>query len=90
MKNELALLSLVNSKGEEQIPKSMSIKKGEWYHTTSGGQVKIVSIRTSGENVMIYFKGDRNDGIMNVSLEEFKSRLIELGSVDEIFINAVK
>lgn len=82
-----------------QTPKSITIKAGSWYDLTSGQRVKIKKIRTNGMDVVVYYMWRGKRDLFHIlpslhmsyqTLEQFKSNLIDLGSINELFISGVK
>lgn len=91
MTNQLAL---VNEKNVRQVPKSVNIKVGNFYDMTDGKTVEIVSIRTNGDEVHVYYKYfnsygkwyKRNYTRASLPLDSFKAQLLDLGSIQELFV----
>lgn len=80
-------------------PKNIDLKEGKWYDVMESGysviQAQIFKIRTIQNNVMITYRVCTKRRLFStawryetMSVESFKARLIDLGSVPSILLKA--
>lgn len=85
----------ISTQVSKQVPKSIVLKNNAWYSLTDGSNVQVVNIRTNGQDTVVYYrkKSYRSKwykpsyDFSNATIQQFKSQLLELGSVDNIRLN---